>query len=214
MSDLDLVAQSIIFIFGGYETTSTTLSFLMYILATHPDIQQKVQEEIDATLPNKVHPTYDALTQMEYLDMVLNETLRLYPVSARIERMCKKDVEVNGVFIPKGTLVMVPRSVLHRDSALWPEPEEFRPERFSKKNKDSINPYMYVPFGIGPRNCIGMRFAMMNMKLAVVRVLQNFSFKPCKETQIPVEIDSPRMIEPRRPIVLKVELRDGTLSGA
>ncbi|XP_011384018.1 LOW QUALITY PROTEIN: cytochrome P450 3A12-like [Pteropus vampyrus] len=214
MSNLELVAQSIVFIFAGYETTSTTLSFLMYILATHPDIQQKLQEEIDATLPNKVLPTYDALTQMEYLDMVLNESLRLYPVVGRIDRMCKKDVEVNGDTLPKGTLVIVPSFVLHRDSALWPEPEEFRPERFSKKNKDSINPYIYLPFGTGPRNCIGMRFAMMNMKLAVVRVLQNFSFKPCEETQIPLEINSQGLTKPQRPIVLKVELRDGTLSGA
>lgn len=214
MSDLELVAQSIIFIFAGYETTSTSLSFLMYILATHPDIQQKLQEEIDATFPNKAPPTYDAVTQMEYLDMVLNESLRLFPVAGRIERTCKKDVEVNGVFIPKGTVVMVPSFVLHRDSAYWPEPEEFHPERFSKKNKDSINPYIYLPFGTGPRNCIGMRFAMMNMKLAVIRVLQNFSFKPCKETQIPLEIDSQGLTRPQRPIVLKAELRDGTLSGA
>lgn len=214
MSDLELVAQSIIFIFAGYESTSTSLSFLMYILATHPDIQQKLQEEIDATFPNKAPPTYDAVTQMEYLDMVLNESLRLFPVAGRIERTCKKDVEVNGVFIPKGTVVMVPSFVLHRDSAYWPEPEEFHPERFSKKNKDSINPYIYLPFGTGPRNCIGMRFAMMNMKLAVIRVLQNFSFKPCKETQIPLEIDSQGLIRPQKPIVLKAELRDGTISGA
>ena len=214
MSDLEIVAQSTIFIFAGYETTSTALSFLMYHLATHPDIQQKLQEEIDVTFPNKAPPTYDAVTQMEYLDMVLNESLRLFPVAGRIERMCKKDVEVNGVFIPKGTVVMVPSFTLHRDSAYWPEPEEFRPERFSKKNKDSINPYVYLPFGTGPRNCIGMRFAIMNMKLAVIRVLQNFSFKPCKETQIPLEIVSQGIIQPRKPIVLKAELRDGTISGA
>ncbi|XP_019490048.1 PREDICTED: cytochrome P450 3A12-like [Hipposideros armiger] len=214
LSDLELVAQSIIFIFAGYETTSTSLSFLMYMLATHPDVQQKLQEEIDTTFPNKAPPTYDALVQMEYLDMVVNETLRLFPVAGRIERVCKKDVEINRVFIPKGTVVMVPSIVLQRDSAFWPEPEEFRPERFSKKNKDSINPYIYLPFGTGPRNCIGMRFALMNMKLAVVRVLQNFSFKPCKETQIPLELDTLGIIQPQKPIVLNVELRDGTISGA
>uniref|UniRef100_A0A452RF28 unspecific monooxygenase n=1 Tax=Ursus americanus TaxID=9643 RepID=A0A452RF28_URSAM len=184
LSDLELVAQSIIFIFAGYETTSTSLSLLMYELATHPDVQQKLQEEIDATFPNKALPTYDALAQMEYLDMVLNESLRLYPIAGRLERMCKKDVEISGVFIPKGTLVIVPTFSLHRDLDLWPEPEEFHPERFSKKNKDSINPYTYMPFGTGPRNCLGMRFAIMNMKLALVRVLQNFSFQPCKETQV------------------------------
>ncbi|XP_028362394.1 cytochrome P450 3A12 isoform X1 [Phyllostomus discolor] len=213
LSDLELIAQSIIFIFAGYETTSTTLSFLMYLLATHPDVQQKLQEEIDTTFPNKAPPTYDALVQMEYLDMVLNESLRLFPVLSRLERMCKKDVEINGVFIPKGTVVIVPSFILHRDPEYWSEPEEFRPERFSKSNKDSINPYAYMPFGNGPRNCIGMRFALMNMKLAVVRVLQNFSFKPCKETQIPLKVESQGIIQPQKPIVLMAELRDGTVSG-
>ncbi|XP_057603658.1 cytochrome P450 3A29-like [Hippopotamus amphibius kiboko] len=214
LSDLELVAQGIIFIFAGYETTSSSLSFLIYELATHPDIQQKLQEEIDATFPNKMPPTYDALVQMEYLDMVLNETLRIYPVVGRLERVCKKDVDVNGVFIPKGTTVIVPVFVLHNDPELWPKPEEFRPERFSKKNKDSINPYTYLPFGTGPRNCIGMRFAIMNMKLALVKVLQNFSFKPCKETQIPLKVLTQGLTQPEKPVVLKVVPRDGTLSGA
>nr|XP_025130722.1 cytochrome P450 3A24-like isoform X2 [Bubalus bubalis] len=214
LSDQELMAQSIIFIFAGYETTSSTLSFLLHILATHPDVQQKLQEEIDATFPNKAPPTYDVLAQMEYLDMVVNETLRMFPIAIRLERFCKKDVEIHGVSIPKGITVTVPISVLHRDPQLWPEPEEFRPERFSKKNKDSINPYVYLPFGAGPRNCIGMRFAIMNMKLAIVRVLQNFSFKPCKETQIPLKISSKGLLRPEKPVVLKVVLRDGTISGA
>ncbi|CAD7683937.1 unnamed protein product [Nyctereutes procyonoides] len=213
-SDLELVAQSIIFIFAGYETTSSCLSFLMYELATHPDVQQKLQEEIDATFPNKAAPTYEALVQMEYLDMVLNETLRLYSVAGRLERVCKKDVEISGVFIPKGTVVMVPTFILHQDQNLWPEPEEFQPERFSRKNKDSINPYTYLPFGTGPRNCIGMRFAIMNMKLALIRVLQNFSFKSCKETQISLRINTQGIIQPEKPVVLKVEPRDGSVSGA
>ncbi|XP_058425190.1 cytochrome P450 3A12-like [Diceros bicornis minor] len=214
LSDLELVAQSVIFIVAGYETTSTSLSFLMYLLATHPDVQQKLQEEIDMTFPNKEPPTYDALVQMEYLDMVLNESLRLFPIAVRLQRVCKKDVEIHGVFIPKGTVVMVPTFALHRASEFWPEPEEFRPERFSKKNKDSINPYLYLPFGTGPRNCIGMRFAILNMKLAVVRILQNFSFQPCKETQIPLKLSRQGLLQPKNPIVLKVESRDGTVSGA
>ncbi|XP_055266216.1 cytochrome P450 3A24-like isoform X2 [Moschus berezovskii] len=207
LSDQELVAQSIIFIFGGYETTSTSLSFIIYELATHPDVQQKLQEEIDATFPNKAPPTYDVLAQMEYLDMVVNETLRMFPIAIRLERFCKKDVEIHGVSIPKGTAAIVPISVLHKDPEFWPEPEEFRPERFSKKNKDSINPYVYLPFGIGPRSCIGMRFAIMNMKLAVVRILQNFSFKPCKETQIPLKLTSQGILKPEKPIVLKVAQR-------
>ncbi|XP_008049707.1 cytochrome P450 3A5 isoform X2 [Carlito syrichta] len=214
LTDLEIVAQSIIFIFAGYETTSSVLSFIMYELATHPDVQQKLQEEIDRTFPNKAPTTYDALMQMEYLDMVVNETLRLFPIAIRIERVCKKDIEINRLFIPKGTVVMIPTYALHRDPKYWTEPEEFRPERFSKKNKDSIDPYIYLPFGTGPRNCIGMRFALMNMKLALVRVLQNFSFKPCKETQIPMKLGTKGLLHPEKPIVLRIESRDGTISGA
>uniref|UniRef100_G3QMS9 unspecific monooxygenase n=1 Tax=Gorilla gorilla gorilla TaxID=9595 RepID=G3QMS9_GORGO len=214
LSDLELVAQSIIFIFAGYETTSSVLSFITYELATHPDVQQKLQEEIDAVLPNKAPPTYDTVLQMEYLDMVVNETLRLFPIAMRLERVCKKDVEINGMFIPKGVVVMIPSYALHHDPKYWTEPEKFLPERFSKKNKDNIDPYIYTPFGSGPRNCIGMRFALMNMKLALIRVLQNFSFKPCKETQIPLKLRLGGLLQPEKPIVLKVESRDGTVSGA
>ncbi|XP_077880844.1 cytochrome P450 3A4-like [Ictidomys tridecemlineatus] len=105
LSDLELVAQSIIFIFADYETTSSALSFILYELATHPDVQTKLQQEIDSALPNKAPAIYDTVLQMEYLDMVVNETLRLYPIAGRLERICKKDVEINGVPIRKGTVV-------------------------------------------------------------------------------------------------------------
>ncbi|XP_007538329.1 cytochrome P450 3A12-like [Erinaceus europaeus] len=214
LTDLELVAQSVIFIFAGYETTSNSLSFTLYLLATHPDVQKKLQEEIDTTFPNQAAPTYDAMMQMDYLDMVVNETLRLYPIAGRLERVCKKDVEIRGVLVPKGTVVMMPLFVLHKDPSLWTEPEEFHPERFSKKNKGGINPYVYMPFGNGPRNCIGMRFALMNMKVALVRVLQNFTFKPCKETQIPMKLGNQGLTQPEKPIVLKAEPREGTVSEA
>ncbi|KAM6157229.1 cytochrome P450 3A9-like [Erethizon dorsatum] len=210
LSDLELVAQSIIFIFGGYETTSSTLSFIMYALATHPDVQKKLQQEIDTILPNKTPATYDVLIQMDYLDMVVNEILRLYPVTGRLERACKKDVEINGVVIPKGSLVMIPIYALHRDPKYWKEPEEFCPERFSKKNKDNIDPYIYLPFGTGPRNCIGMRFALINMKLAIIRVLQNFSFQTCKETPIPITFSKQGLLQPETEVLLKVVPREET----
>ncbi|KAM7331602.1 hypothetical protein ACRRTK_008310 [Alexandromys fortis] len=171
LSDLEMAAQTVVFIFAGYDATSTSISFIMYELAIHPDVQKKLQDEIDRALPNKAPVTYDALMDMEYLDMVVNETLRLYPIANRLERVSKKDVEINGMFIPKGTIVMMPIYPLHRD-----------PE-FSKENKGSIDPYVYMPFGNGPRNCLGMRFALISMKLAVISVLQNFTLHPCEETQ-------------------------------
>ncbi|XP_049988872.1 cytochrome P450 3A11 isoform X2 [Alexandromys fortis] len=214
LSDMEIMAQSIIFIFAGYETTSSTLAFTLYLLATHPDIQKKLQEEIDVALPNKTPPGYDKVMEMEYLDMVLSETLRLYPIANRLERVCKQDVEMDGVFVPKGSVVMVPLYALHHDPQYWPEPMEFRPERFSKENKGSIDPYVYMPFGNGPRNCIGMRFALMNMKLALTKVLQNFSFQSCKETQIPLKLNRKPLLQPKKPIVLKVVPRDVIITGA
>ncbi|XP_004599716.2 cytochrome P450 3A6-like isoform X1 [Ochotona princeps] len=214
LTDTELLAQSIAFLVGGYETTTITLCFITYLLAIHSDVQQKLQQEIDSAFSNKVLVTYDAIMQMEYLDMVVNETLRLYPIGGRFERVCKKDVEMNGVFIPKRTIVAIPVNALHQDPKYWTEPNEFRPERFNKKNKDSINPYTYLPFGAGPRNCIGMRFALMNVKLALVQLMQNFSFKPSKETQIPLPVSPHSLIKPEKPIILKVVSRDGTVHGA
>ncbi|OPJ87338.1 cytochrome P450 3A12 [Patagioenas fasciata monilis] len=204
LSDEEILAQALIFVLAGYETTSSTLSYIAYKLATHPDVQQRLQDEIDASLPNKATPTYDAIMQMEYLDMVVNEVLRLFPVGGRIERVCKETVEINGVTIPKGMTIVIPVYVMHRDPAYWMEPEEFRPERFSKDNRESMDPYIFLPFGAGPRNCIGMRFALLTVKVAVVVLLQNFSFRTCKETPIPLVLDTKGVAKPKKPIVLKM----------
>uniref|UniRef100_A0A8C5KJM6 unspecific monooxygenase n=1 Tax=Jaculus jaculus TaxID=51337 RepID=A0A8C5KJM6_JACJA len=213
-SDEEIITQIVLFVMASYETTSNSLSFLMHVLATHPDIQKKLQEEIDRVLPAKAPATHDALVEMEYLDMVVKENLRLYPVGNRIVRVCKKDVEVNGVYIHKGTIVMVPTYSLQQDPQHWPEPEKFCPERFSRKNKDSINPYTYMPFGTGPRSCIGMRFALLSMKLAIVRILQNFSFQVCNETQVPMILSKKTLLAPEKPIILKAVSRDGIQTGA
>nr|XP_028561350.1 cytochrome P450 3A12-like isoform X2 [Podarcis muralis] len=204
LTDDEILAQAFTFVFGGYETNSNSLGYTAYFLAIHPDVQQKLQAEVDTILPNKAPLTYDAIMQLEYLDMVLSETQRLYPFGGRLERLCKKDVEINGVTIPKGTLVMIPPYTLHRDPEYWPEPEEFRPERFSKENKDKIDPYTYLPFGAGPRNCLGMRFALVTMKVAIAILMQHFSFKVCDETPIPLEMSNEAFLVPKKPIVLKL----------
>ncbi|XP_042720638.1 cytochrome P450 3A9-like [Lagopus leucura] len=204
LSDIEVLSQAFIFIFAGYEPTSNTLCYLAYLLALHPDVQQKVVNEIDTVLPNKAPLTYEAIMQLDYLDMAVNETLRLYPLGGRIERNCKKDVEINGVTIPKDTIVVIPPHTLHRNSEYWPNPDEFRPERFSKENKDNIDPYTYLPFGAGPRNCIGMRFALLTLKVAITAILQHFTFQVCKETQIPLKLLSMGFTTPEKPIVLKL----------
>uniref|UniRef100_A0A8K9XUF5 unspecific monooxygenase n=1 Tax=Oncorhynchus mykiss TaxID=8022 RepID=A0A8K9XUF5_ONCMY len=204
LTDHEILSQALTYIFGGYETSSSTLGFLSYNLATNPDVQAALQDEIDQIFPDKAPPTYEGLMQMEYLDMVINETLRVYPIISRLERVAKTTVEVNGVTIPKGTVVMIPIMVLHHHPTHWPKPEVFRPERFSKENRENIDPYTFLPFGMGPRNCIGMRFALQTIKLVIVEILQRFSFVTCKETEVPLELFDNGFIAPTKPIKLKL----------
>ncbi|NWX29333.1 CP3AD protein, partial [Notiomystis cincta] len=210
LTDTEVLAQAFIFIFAGYEPTSNSLCYLAYELATHPDVQEKLLQEIDTVLPNKAPLTYEAMTKLEYLDMAVNETLRMYPLGGRIERTCKKDVEINGVTIAKGVVVTIPPYVLHHNPEYWPNPEEFRPERFSKENKESIDPYTYLPFGAGPRNCIGMRFALLTLKVAMASLLQHFTFQTCRETQIPMKLSSVGLLTPEKPVILKLVPRTRT----
>uniref|UniRef100_A0AAR2LZ33 unspecific monooxygenase n=1 Tax=Pygocentrus nattereri TaxID=42514 RepID=A0AAR2LZ33_PYGNA len=199
LTDHEILSQSSIFVLAGYETTSTTLTFLLYNLATNPDLQSKLVEEIDEAFPCNAPVTYDVLMKLGYIDMVISESMRLLPTAPRLERVCKKTIELNGITIPKGTLVAIPTYVLYRDPQLWESPEEFRPERFSSEN--DINQYTFMPFGLGPRNCVGMRFALMIMKVVVVKLLQNFSIETCRETQIPIQLNS--FFQPTVPVTLK-----------
>uniref|UniRef100_A0A667WPY8 unspecific monooxygenase n=1 Tax=Myripristis murdjan TaxID=586833 RepID=A0A667WPY8_9TELE len=184
LSDHEIMSQAIIFVAAGFDTSGTTLAFLAYNLAKNPEVMRRLQEEIDTTFPSKRRHH-----------------------NSRIERVAKATVEINGITVPKDMIVTVPVYALHRDPDLWPDPEEFKPDRFSKENKQSINPYAYLPFGIGPRNCIGMRFALVMVKLALVEVLQNYSFSICKETEIPLEMDPTGLLGPLRPIKLKLVAR-------
>ncbi|KFM12393.1 Cytochrome P450 3A9, partial [Aptenodytes forsteri] len=210
LTDREILSQAVVFIFAGYEPTSNVLCCLAHALATHPDVQQKLLEEIDTVLPNKAPLTYEAVMHLEYLDMIVSETLRLFPIGGRLERTCKKDVEINGVTIPKGAIVMIPSHILHYNSEYWPNPEEFRPERFSKENKKAIDPYTYLPFGAGPRNCIAMRFVLLTLKVAITTLLQHFTFQTCKETQIPLKLSSQGFLKPEKPIILKLVPRTHT----
>ncbi|XP_038676066.1 cytochrome P450 3A21-like [Scyliorhinus canicula] len=210
LTDSEILAQALTFIAAGYDTSSSTLSFAAYHLAMHPDVQKKLQQEIDEAFPNKAPPTYDGVMQLEYMEMVISETLRLFPAAPRIDRVCKKDVQLNGITVPKGTVVMVPAYVLHRDPEYWPEPEEFRPERFSKENRESRDPCIFLPFGMGPRNCIGMRFAQLSIKMALASLLQHLTLTPCEETPIPLELDVNGFMQPKKPIILKFVPRMNT----
>ncbi|XP_049325311.1 cytochrome P450 3A27 [Astyanax mexicanus] len=202
LTDHEILSQAMIFIFAGYETSSSTLTFFFYNIATNPEAMKKLQQEVDRTFPNWAPVLYDALVSMDYLDAAMSESMRLYPVVPRLERQCKKTVEICGVTVTKGTVVMIPTYVLHRDPEYWPDPETFNPLRFTKGNKENVDPYVYMPFGSGPRNCIGMRFAQLAMKLAIVEILQRFNVQVCDQTQVPLQLAG-ALLTTLKPIILK-----------
>lgn len=208
LTDDEVLAQSVIFMVAGFETTGSTLSFMAYVLAKYPDVQEKLLKEIDEAIGNRGDmPLYDFVNSLDYLDRVLCEVLRLYTPGFLVHRRCNEACTVNGLRIPSGIDVFMPPYVLHRDPVLWPDPEKFDPDRFSAKNREAQAAYSYMPFGIGPRQCIGFPFALLEMKTAMFRVLSKVKFQTADDTVSQLNFRSVMIMQPRDPISLEIVAR-------
>ncbi|XP_026313858.1 cytochrome P450 4C1-like isoform X2 [Hyposmocoma kahamanoa] len=168
------------FMFEGHDTTTSGIVFALYNLAKHKDIQEKILEEQRAILGNtNREPTYSEVSQMKYLECVIKESLRLYPSVPLIARLITHDAHVEDMFIPKGTTVVLDIIHMQRRADIYEKPLEFIPERFSTLEKiESKNAFCWLPFSAGPRNCIGQKFAMMEMKVTLATILQKFVVLP------------------------------------
>ncbi|KAF2892518.1 hypothetical protein ILUMI_13655 [Ignelater luminosus] len=187
-----IAAEAYLFFAAGFETSSTTLTFCFYELASNPDVQEKLRNEIKKTLANyNGELSYDAVMEMSYMDKCINETLRKYPPFPTIGRICTKNYKVpdSNVVIEKGTAIVIPISGIHYCPEYYPEPEKFDPERFSPENKSKRHHYTWLPFGEGPRNCIGMRFGLMQVKVGLAVLLKDYKFTVNSRTQTPLIMD-------------------------
>ncbi|XP_077507782.1 cytochrome P450 3A24-like [Amblyomma americanum] len=176
--DMDeVMANSAFYLIAGMEASPNTMGLALHLIARHPEIQDKLQAEISQVLKRDGKFTQKNVTEMTYLDMVLNESMRFYTgVVGFVSRQPEADYEVKGLKIPRGVSVMAAVSCLHKDPELWPEPEKFDPERFNPENKHLIHPASFQPFGKGPRECLGKNFALLEMKLILAKLLANFTF--------------------------------------
>ncbi|XP_066267797.1 cytochrome P450 3A29-like isoform X1 [Branchiostoma lanceolatum] len=207
ISSMEIKGNAITLWLAGYETTANTLTLTLYNLAMHQEAQDKVIEELDALLEKRGKLDYEAVHDLPYLEMCISETLRMYPAAMRFDRICKEDTEVKGLHIPAGMIVNVPVYPIHYDADIWPEPEKFKPERFTKEEKEARDPYAYLPFGSGPRNCVGMRLAQLELKFGLAKVLQKFRVVTCDKTPIPVKLKNTLGNQIEDDVILKVEAR-------
>ncbi|GFS38225.1 hypothetical protein TNIN_394601 [Trichonephila inaurata madagascariensis] len=185
----ELVAQCVIFFIAGYDTTGSTLAFATYMLALNQDVQEKAYQEIvDAVRDTNGELTYEAVQNLKYLDNIISETLRLFPPGIRLERLAVADYKLGntGITIPKGMIVTIPTYAMHRDPEIYPNPEKFEPDRFTSEERAKRDMYAYLPFGAGPRNCVGMRFALMEVKVCLAYVIANFKIKKSPKTKVPL----------------------------
>lgn len=190
-TDDDLIAQCMGFLLAGFDTVSTLMCFTVHELALNIDVQEKLYAEIEQTFSGTFD--YEALSKMKYLDMVVSESLRKWTPTPGTDRCANKPFNLkiddgHEVEVGVGQAIIIPTHSLHRDPKYFPDPERFDPERFSKENIDKIVSGTYLPFGMGPRNCIGSRFAIMETKLVIYHLLCKYKFEKCDKTSDPIQL--------------------------
>nr|XP_037290374.1 cytochrome P450 3A8-like [Rhipicephalus microplus] len=189
LSEDEAMAQCFMFLVAGQQTTSSVVAFTLYMLALNPEVQEKLREEVDLCVAKGEHPAMEVVAKLEYLHGVISEILRMFPPASRLERETTKDYALGdtGIRVPKGCIVAVPLYAMHHDPEYFPDPHEFRPERFIGENATNIRPYTYLPFGAGPRNCVGMRLGLQASKMAVFHSVRIARFVRTDKTKVPLD---------------------------
>jgi cytochrome P450 len=200
MSDRQLKDELLTLTLAGHETTANALSFTFDLLSRHPDVLRRLRAEVSRVLGGR-SPRLEDLAQMPYTKAVIEESLRLYPPAWVFERIALEDDEVLGYRIPKGSIVAVAPWVIHRNPELWPNPEGFDPERFLKPDPNR-HKLAYIPFGAGPRTCIGNVFALTEMQVLLPLIVQRASLELLPGTEI--DLDPSITLRPKKGLPMAV----------
>ncbi|XP_014256245.1 cytochrome P450 6j1-like [Cimex lectularius] len=176
LDETELAATLVTVFLDGTETVSLVLTNVLYLLASHPEVQSKLRQELvnaDCSFENDL--AFDKINNLEYLDMVLQETLRIHPTIYVITRLCTTDTQLGECKIEKGTKIFIPLTALTTDPMYFPEPDKFIPERFSKEGREKLPKFTHMPFGEGPKSCVGMKYAVLSIKTALINLVLNFN---------------------------------------
>ncbi|KAI1716629.1 cytochrome p450 domain-containing protein [Ditylenchus destructor] len=205
LTKAELVAQSFLLVIAGYETTATVLHFILYMLALHPDVQDKLRMELEEAVGDEEEITFDHMQKFTYMNQVIQETLRLYNPAPRINRQCNDPITLNGLHIDDGDTVNIPIAAIHHNPEYYPDPYMFDPDRFTEEEKSKRDPRVYLPFGIGPRNCLGMRFAEFQMRVVLGQLVKNFKFEKGENSpELPIKIVFNGVLRPEKTLFAKV----------
>ncbi|CAH0717323.1 unnamed protein product, partial [Brenthis ino] len=199
------------FMFEGHDTVTSGITFTLYCLSKHLDIQEKIIEEQKSIFGENMDqdPQYSDLKRMKYLEQVIKEGLRIYPSVPLIERLITKDIEIAGLKIKKNTSVVVNIFDMQRHPDFYDNPMEFRPERFDPvlSPQTAKNAFTWLAFSAGPRNCIGQKFAMMEMKVTIASIIKNFVVLPSKFEEEPL-LCAELILRPRDEVTLRLKPRE------
>ncbi|BES99906.1 cytochrome P450 [Nesidiocoris tenuis] len=210
LTDEAMVGHSFIFLVAGFDAAATTMMYMAYEFSLNPDIQAKAAEEVAQVVKQRNGVlNYDTARDMQYLTMCLYETLRLHTFVPMLFRQCTKTYTFPGtsLTVEPGQRLFVPIAGIHKDPEYYPEPDQFKPERFAP---DVVRPNCtFLPFGDGPRICIAMRFVLMEIKLCMAQILLKYSISLDPSTKLPLEMDPKNFVDmPLHPLYFKLTKRD------
>ena len=174
MTSTQLRNETLTLLLSGHETTASALSWTLYLLATHPEVERRFRSEVAAVIGDGREPSLEDISHLEYTGMVLNEALRLYPPIWVLERRAITGDVIGGYRIPAGSTVVVSPFILHRHEAFWPDPGSFDPDRFAAQQTAGRPAHAYLPFGAGPHQCIGVHFATLEARIILVMLAQRY----------------------------------------
>ncbi|XP_026315281.1 cytochrome P450 4c3-like [Hyposmocoma kahamanoa] len=198
------------FMFEGHDTTAMALSFMIMRVANEPDVQRNLNDELSQIFGcSSRSPTLEDLNAMKYLECCIKESLRLYPSVHYMARYSTEDIVLSGFTIPPGVVLHIAIYDIHHDPEIFPNPEEFIPERFLPENSVKRHPYSYIPFSAGPRNCIGQKFAMLQMKTIMSGLLRKFHLDPVTKTQ-DVVLMADMVLRSKDPLYVKFRPKEMT----